>query len=74
MGEIKTLRLSRMSKEMKLNLAAIAGYKIVELIPDGKCYIMGADSWCENNFKSVDEVLKMIQSDLYKYKYKVVAA
>jgi hypothetical protein len=74
MGEIKKIRLSKMSDKMKTNLLKAAGYEIVEVIPNRKYSIKGADSWCNNEFKSVDEILKMIQPDLYKLKFKVVAA
>jgi hypothetical protein len=74
MGEVIEIHLLKEDIKKKIQLAYLVGYEIIELIPYKKYCIKDGDSWCDNDFKSIDEILKMIQPELYKLKVKVVAA
>jgi hypothetical protein len=74
MGELIEVNLLKEDIQHKIQLAYLAGFEIIEIEPYKRYCIKGADSWCDNNFKSVDEILRLIQPDLYKIKYRVVAA
>jgi hypothetical protein len=74
MDEITRVYLLKEDIKKKIKLALVAGYEIIEIIPNKKYCIKDGDSWCNNVFTSPDEILKLIQPDLYKFKFKVVAA
>ena len=42
----------------------MAGYKVKEIDKSGRCVIMGADTYIDNDFRNIDEVLLLIRSDL----------
>jgi hypothetical protein len=67
------IKLSEIKKYEKFQLANIAGYNVTEDKETGRCYIVGADNCINNDFSNIDEVLKLIASDL-KRKGFVVAA
>lgn len=70
---LNTIQLSKLTKIEKMQLAYVAGYRVKEIIQNRKYIIEGADGWCDNNFRNMDEILKLIQPDLYKIRYKIVA-
>ena len=51
-------------KYKKFQLADVAGYKVKEIDKSGRCVIMGADTYIDNDFRNIDEVLLLIRSDL----------
>lgn len=67
------IKLSEIDKHIKFQLAAVAGYKVEEDKETRRCYIVGADSYIDNCFRNIDEVLLLIRNDL-KRKGFIVAA
>lgn len=61
MSEIK---LSEIPKYKKFQLADIAGYKVKEDKETGRCAIIGADSYIDNDFRNIDDVLRLIANEL----------
>ena len=56
------IRLSEIPKYKKFQLAAIVGYKVIEIYNRYK--IDGADNYIDNDFKSIDDILKLIAPEL----------
>lgn len=67
------IKLSEIPKFKKFQLASIAGYVVKEMKDTGRCVIIGADSYIDNDFRNIDEVLLLISNDL-KHKGFFVAA
>lgn len=59
MGDI---RLSEIPKYKKFQLAYIAGYTVEQV--DNRFKIKGADNYIDNDFRSIDDILKLISGDL----------
>ena len=68
---MNTINLSEVPKYKKFQLAAVAGYRIIET--DNRFKIDGADNYIDNDFRSIDDILKLISSEL-KSKGFVLAA
>lgn len=71
---ITDIKLSKIEKYKKFQLASIAGYKVEEDKDKHKCHIVGADNFIENDFKNIDEVLKLIKRELLSKGFNIVAA
>jgi len=61
---MSNIRLSEIPKYKKFQLADIAGYNVKEDKETGRCTIMGADNCIDNDFKNIDDVLKLISNEL----------
>ena len=59
MSEVK---LAETPLYKKFQLADIAGYKVVKT--DNRYKIDGADDYIDNDFRSIDDILKLISGDL----------
>jgi len=68
---VSNLKLSEMEKYTKFQLASIAGYKIIE--NNHRYRIDGADNYIDNDFRSIDDILKLIAREL-KSKGFIIAA
>ena len=54
--------LSEVPLYKKFQLADIAGYKVVKT--DNRYKIDGADNYINNDFSSIDDILKLVSGDL----------
>ena len=54
---MKRVVLSEQPKYKKFQLASVAGITVNEICPSGRCYIVGADRYIDNDFRSIDDVL-----------------
>ena len=61
---MKQIKLSATPKYKKFQLADVAGYKVEENINTRRCRIVGADNCIDNDFKNIDEVLKLVRREL----------
>ena len=51
------VKLAVQPKYKKFQLASAAGFTVKEICPSGKCIIVGADKYIDNNFRNIDDVL-----------------
>lgn len=54
---MKRIILSEQPKYKKFQLASVAGFTVKEICPSGKCIIVGADKYIDNDFRNIDDVL-----------------
>ena len=54
---MKRIILSEQPKYKKFQLASAAGFTVKEICPSGKCIIVGADKYIDNDFRNIDDVL-----------------
>lgn len=69
---IKRIKLSEQPKYIKYRLASAVGLTVQEINPKGRCIIVGADKYIENEFRSIDEVLLGFKDMLARKGFKVV--
>lgn len=58
------IKLSEIPLYKKFQLADIAGYKVIKV--DNRYMIDGADNYIDNNFRSIDDILSLVSSDLMR--------
>jgi len=66
---VTEVKLSETEKYEKFDLAKKAGYKVEEFDRNsrsGRCYIIGADNYIDNDFRSIDDVLRTISNELIR--------
>ena len=68
---MSSIKLSEVPLYKKFQLADIAGYKIIKV--NNRYKIDGADAYIDNDFRSIDDILKLISGDL-KSKGFIIAA
>jgi len=68
MSEVK---LSEIPKYKKFQLASVAGYKIIQI--NNRYKIDGADNYIDNDFRSIDDILKFISPDLKRKGFNIAA-
>ena len=61
---MSNIKLSEVSLYKKFQLASIAGYKVIKL--DNRYKIDGADDYIDNDFRNIDDILKLISGDLQR--------
>ena len=61
---MSTIALSEIPKHKKFQLAAIAGYNIIQ--DNNRYRIEGADNYIDNDFRSIDDILRLISNDLIR--------
>lgn len=59
---MKRIALREIPLYKKFQLADIVGYKIIK--DNNRFKIDGADNYIDNDFKSIDDILKLISGDL----------
>lgn len=59
---MSSIKLAEIPLYKKFQLADIAGYKVIKT--DNKYKIDGADNYIDNDFRSIDDILKLISGDL----------
>ena len=59
---MSSIKLSEIPLYKKFQLADIAGYKVIKT--DNRYKIDGADNYIDNDFRSIDDILKLISGDL----------
>lgn len=69
---LTTVDLSQEPKYKKFQLASIVGYKVMEYNSNGRCYIIGADNFIDNDFRCIDDVLLLINNELTTKGFRVV--
>jgi hypothetical protein len=55
---MRNIKLSEISMYNKFQLALKAGYKVIKV--DNRYKIDGADNYIYNDFRSIDDILKLI--------------
>jgi len=68
---MSNIKLSEIPLYRKFQLADLVGYKIKQI--DNRYKIDGADNYIDNDFRSIDDILKLISPEL-KSKGFIVAA
>jgi hypothetical protein len=69
------VKLFETPKYKKYQLADIAGYKVKEIDKEtGRCMIIGADNYIDNDFPNIDAVLLLISNELARKGFSIVAA
>lgn len=56
------IKLSEIPLYKKFQLAVIAGYNVIKI--DNRYKIDGADAYIDNDFRSIDDILQLVASDL----------
>lgn len=56
------IKLSEIPLYKKFQLAVIAGYNVIKT--DNRYKIDGADAYIDNDFRSIDDILQLVASDL----------
>ena len=59
---MSNIRLTELSIYRKFQLAALAGYKVIK--DNNRYKIEGADNFIDNDFRSIDDILRLISGDL----------
>lgn len=65
------IKLSETSLYEKFQMAKKVGYKVIKI--DNRYKIDGADNCIDNDFKSIDDILKLISGDLKRKGYVLAA-
>lgn len=74
MQNVININLSTIKKQEKLQLADLVGCEIKEYENcRGRCYIVGADKFIDNDFKNIDTVLLYIKDKLMRIGFKIAA-
>ena len=61
---MSVVRLSEVPLYKKFELANKAGYKVIKV--DNRYKIDGADNYIDNNFRNIDEILRLVSSELQR--------
>lgn len=67
------ISLSEIQKNEKFKLSYIVGYKVKEIDETGRCIILGADKYIDNDFPSIDDVLLLIRKELHSKGFNLAA-
>jgi hypothetical protein len=68
---MSNIKLSEIPKYKKFQLAYLAGYKVIE--NNNRYKIDGADNFIDNDFRSIDDILRLIANDLKRKGFKIAA-